>query len=52
MARPESTSIADWPVEHLAEHVEYTDPLADFPPPEAQGQMMMEFVHQRPPRRW
>lgn len=44
MARPESTSLVDWPVEQLAEHTEYSDPLADFPPPEAQGQMLMEMV--------
>lgn len=44
MARPESTSIADWPVEQLAEHTGWSDPLASFPPPEAQGQMMMDMV--------
>jgi len=44
MARPESTSIVDWPAEQVKEHTKYNDPLADFPPPEAQGQMMMEMV--------
>ncbi|MCQ3976536.1 MAG: hypothetical protein DPW09_24150, partial [Anaerolineae bacterium] len=44
MARPESTSIAHWPVEQLAEHTEWSDPLTHFPPPEAQGKMMMDMV--------
>lgn len=44
MARPESTAIADWPVEKLAEHQEWSDPLANFPPPEEQGKMLMGMV--------
>ena len=44
MARPESTSLADWPVEQLAEHTEYNDPLAGFPSPQEQGEMLMGMV--------
>ncbi len=44
MTRPESTALEDWPVEELAEHTEWKDPLADFPPPEAQGEMLMGMV--------
>lgn len=44
MARPASTAVEDWPIERLAEHTDWSDPLADFPPPEAQGAMLMEMV--------
>jgi uroporphyrinogen decarboxylase len=44
MARPENTAIAQWPAEKVAEHVPFADPLAEFPPVEAQGQMLMEMV--------
>ena len=44
MARPESTAVEDWPIEKLAEHTDWSDPLADFPPPQAQGEMLMEMV--------
>lgn len=44
MARPESTAIADWPVEQLREHTEWQNPLANFPSPQEQGQMLMGLV--------
>jgi uroporphyrinogen decarboxylase len=44
VARPASTAVEDWPIERLAEHTDWSDPLADFPPPEAQGAMLMEMV--------
>lgn len=44
MARPESTAVEDWPIEQLREHEDWQDPLADFPPPEAQGEMLMGMV--------
>lgn len=44
MARPESTALEDWPLEQIREHEDWRDPLADFPPPEAQGEMLMGMV--------
>jgi uroporphyrinogen decarboxylase len=44
MARPESTAIPDWPVEKLADHQPWSDPLASFPSPQEQGQMLMGMV--------
>ncbi|MDP7100016.1 MAG: uroporphyrinogen decarboxylase family protein [Rhodospirillales bacterium] len=44
MARPESTSLVDWPVETLLAHEPFGDPLAGFPPPEAQAQGLMEMA--------
>lgn len=44
MARPESTALEDWPIEQLREHTDWSDPLADFPPPQAQGEMLMQMV--------
>jgi uroporphyrinogen decarboxylase len=44
MAKPESTALADWPIEKIKEHEDWSDPLAGFPPPEEQGKMLMGMV--------
>ncbi len=44
MSRPESSALADWPREQLAEHTGWSDPLAGWPPPEEQGKMLMGMV--------
>ncbi len=44
MARPESSALLDWPREKVTEHTEWSDPLANFPPPEEQGKMLMGMV--------
>ena len=44
MARPENTALVEWPRERLREHEPFTDPLADFPPVDEQGQQMMQMV--------
>ena len=44
MARPESTSLVDWPVETLKEHKPFSNPLVDFPAPDEQAKMLMEMA--------
>jgi len=44
MGRPENTALHNWPREQLADHEPYSDPLAGWPTPEEQGQMLMEMV--------
>jgi len=44
MARPEISALNKWPREEVREHAGWEDPLSEFPPPEAQGQMMMDMV--------
>ena len=46
MARPESTSLVDWPVETVKEHEAFSDPLAGFPPKEAQAQGLMGMAQE------
>lgn len=46
MARPESTSIVDWPLETLREHEPFSDPLVGLPPKEEQAQMLMNMAQQ------
>ena len=44
MARPESTSLFDWPVETLKTHKSFSDPLTNYPAPNAQAKMLMEMA--------
>ena len=44
MARPESTSLVDWPIETLKENEPFSDPLVNFPGPDDQAKMLMEMA--------